>query len=295
MNADPLAVQIGVDHEAVVGDSVVRRALPRSERRTIGAWCFADHFGPDPVPPRSGLQVGPHPHIGLQTVTWLLDGEVLHTDSLGSDQLIRPGQLNVMTAGHGVAHAEQTPAGFAGAVHGVQLWVAQPEATRHGAAAFEHHAALPVSDLGIGTAAVLVGTLGDATSPARSDTAQVGAQLDLSAGAATVGLRRDFEHGLMVLEGAVTVDGHLIEPGVIAFLGTGRDEVVIDVPVSARAILIGGTPFPETIHMWWNFVARSHGEIDVARADWEAQSDRYGFVAAALDRIPAPQTSWPKP
>lgn len=293
MSAESPAVQIGVDHEAVVGDSVVRRALPRHERRTIGAWCFADHFGPEPVPPRSGLRVGPHPHIGLQTVTWLLDGEVLHTDSLGSEQLIRPGQLNVMTAGNGVAHAEQTPDGFAGAVHGVQLWVAQPEATRHGASAFEHLADLPVHDLATGTATVLVGTLGEATSPARSDSALVGAQLDLSAGSAAVGLRRDFEHGLMVLEGAVAVDSQTIEPGVIAFLGTGRDEVDIDVPAAARAILIGGTPFPEPIHMWWNLVARSHAEIDQARADWQAHSVRYGSVESSLDRIPAPPTPWP--
>jgi hypothetical protein len=293
MSAVPSAIQIGIDHEALVGDTVVRRALPRHERRTVGAWCFADHFGPDPVPPGSGLQVGPHPHIGLQTVTWLLHGEVLHSDSLGSEQLIRPGQLNVMTAGHGVAHAEQTPDGFGGAVHGVQLWVAQPEGTRHGAADFEHHSDLPVADLGGGTATVLVGTFGDAISPARSDTALVGAQLDLVAGAAAVGLRHDFEHGLMVLEGAVVVDGQTIEPGVIAYFPTGRDEVDIDVPVSTRAILIGGTPFPEPLHMWWNFVARSHAEIDQARADWQARSDRYGSVESPLDRIPAPPTPWP--
>src|SRR3954466_5457778 len=148
-------LEISPSREATVGTTTVRRALPQRPRRTVGAWCFADHFGPSG--PRSGPAIGPRPHIGLRTVTWLLEGELVHVDSLGSEQPIRPGQLNLMTAGHGVAHAEDAPGG--GGLHGIQLWIAQPEATRHGPPGFEHHAELPQVELGSGTATVLVGTL----------------------------------------------------------------------------------------------------------------------------------------
>src|ERR687897_3072291 len=130
-------------HDVPLGRyTTVRRLLPQRPRRMVGAWCFVDVFGPDDVADRPGMQIGPHPHTGLQTVTWLVQGEVLHRDSLGSEQPIRPGQLNLMTAGHGVSHAEESPAGPPTHQHGIQLWVAQPEATRHGPAAFEHHAEL---------------------------------------------------------------------------------------------------------------------------------------------------------
>jgi quercetin 2,3-dioxygenase len=162
-------VEVTESHEAVVGRFTVRRALPRRGRRTVGAWCFADHMGPADVTEDSGLDVGPHPHMGLQTVTWLLAGEALHHDSLGSEQVIAPGQLNLMTAGGGVAHAEEATGSYSGQLHGIQLWVAQPEATRHGAAAFEHHAELPRVDLGGAEATVLVGELGGVARPARRD------------------------------------------------------------------------------------------------------------------------------
>src|SRR5262245_34899996 len=130
-------VEVSPSREASVGGVAVRRALPRRQRRTVGAWCFADHFGPVAVEGGGtrggGIEIGPHPHTGLHTVTWLLEGGLLHRDSLGSEQPILPGQLNLMTAGHGVAHAEETPASLtARAQHGIQLWVAQPERTRHG-------------------------------------------------------------------------------------------------------------------------------------------------------------------
>ena len=153
-------VEVLPSRETTVGGVPVRRALPKRQRRTVGAWCFADHFGP--VAAGGGaqdMQIGPHPHSGLHTVTWLVEGELVHRDSLGSEQPIRPGQLNLMTAGHGVAHAEESPPALAGRQHGIQLWVAQPEATRHGPAAFEHHAELPRLDLGGAVATVLVGGL----------------------------------------------------------------------------------------------------------------------------------------
>jgi redox-sensitive bicupin YhaK (pirin superfamily) len=167
--ASPPCVEITDSHEAVVGAMTVRRALPRRARRTVGAWCFVDHMGPLAVTEDEGIDIGPHPHIGLQTVTWLLAGEVLHRDSLGSEQLIRPGQLNLMTAGHGVSHAEERTGRYRGDLHGMQLWVAQPEGTRHGPPAFEHHASLPQVALGGAEATLLVGDLAGASSPARRE------------------------------------------------------------------------------------------------------------------------------
>ncbi|HVF76402.1 MAG TPA: pirin family protein [Acidimicrobiales bacterium] len=267
-----------------VGGVPVRRLLPKRTRRTVGAWCFVDHLGPTDV----ALDIGPHPHIGLHTVTWLLDGEVLHRDSLGSEQAIRPGQLNLMTAGHGIAHSEETPASYRGAHHGVQLWVAQPESTRHGGPAFEHHAELPVVEQPTFTATVLVGELAGARSPARSDTPLVGADLRLRAGRTVLPLDPAFEHAVAVFDGAARVDGHAVEAGTLAYLAPGRDELVLD--GDARALLLGGEPFDDTVLMWWNFVARTRGEVDAARADWNSGSDRFGAVASPLDRIPAPQS-----
>jgi hypothetical protein len=140
-------VELSDSRDELVGRIRVRRALPRRGRRTIGAWCFADHMGPADVDERNGLSIGAHPHIGLQTVTWLLDGQVLHRDSLGSEQVITPGQLNLMTAGHGVSHSEEGT-GHRGTVEGAQLWVAQPSGTRDSAPAFEHHGELPQVEYG---------------------------------------------------------------------------------------------------------------------------------------------------
>jgi quercetin 2,3-dioxygenase len=214
-------LEISQGREAVVGAMTVRRVLPRRLRRTVGAWCFADHMGPLLVTERQGLDIGPHPHIGLHTVTWLLAGEVLHRDSLGSEQVIRPGQLNLMTAGQGVAHSEEGTGSYRGEVHGVQLWVAQPEATRHGPPAFEHHAELPELSLGDGRARVLVGEAGGVSSPARTDTPLVGLDGALEAGASRWPLRPDFEYAVVVLSGSVGIDDKAVVPGQLAYLGEG--------------------------------------------------------------------------
>jgi redox-sensitive bicupin YhaK (pirin superfamily) len=239
------------------------------------------------------MRIGPHPHIGLQTVTWLVEGEALHTDSLGSEQLIRPGQLNLMTAGRGVAHAEESP--LRGSMHGVQLWVAQPEATRHGAPDFEHHVELPAFDLGSFHLTVMIGVLAGVASPARADTSIVGADLASDGGRTIVPLDEDFEHALLVVAGTVEIHGEVIQPGVLAYLGTGRDELPISTAEPSRALLIGGRPFGEEVLMWWNFVARTRDEIDEAYRDWEAYSDRFGDVASGLARIPAPAPVWVRP
>ncbi len=287
----PPVLEITPSRRARVGSAEVRRALPRRERRTVGAWCFVDHAGPTPSRD-GGMGIGPHPHIGLQTVTWLLEGELVHRDSLGSEQSIRPGQLNLMTAGRGVVHAEEPADGFRGAFHGVQLWVAQPEATRHGPAGFEHHAELPHLELGTATATVLVGSLGDAISPARRDTDHVGAELTLRPGTSVVPLASQHEHAIVVVEGALRIGSEVVTPGHLGYLGLGRDEVAIDVTDPARALLIGGVPFPEPVSMWWNFVARTHDEIDEARDEWERGGERFGPTGSALARIPAPVPPW---
>lgn len=292
-NTQPL-VEISDSRNEQVGLMQVRRALPRKGRRTVGAWCFADHMGPADVDEHSGIDIGPHPHIGLQTVTWLIDGQVLHRDSLGSEQVIEPGQLNLMTAGHGVSHAEEHTGRYRGSLHGIQLWVAQPDATRHGPAAFEHHAELPRADLDGGVATVLVGTFGNLTSPARHDTPLLGIDLDLRQGT-TVPLRADFEHAIVVLDGAVMVDGSPVVPGQLAYLGLGRDELHLDVAERTRAVLLGGEPFDEEILMWWNFVARSRSEIDEAHAAWSNHDERFGTVRSPLPPIPAKPPFWQGP
>ena len=286
---EPPVVEISEAREALVGDVRVRRALPRRGRRTVGAWCFADHMGPADV---DGPGIGPHPHTGLQTVTWLLEGEALHRDSLGSEQVIKPGQLNLMTAGHGVAHAEDSTGGGSRRLHGVQLWVAQPEGTRHGAAAFEHHAALPVAEVAGGVATVLVGSFLGAESPARRDTPLLGADLVLHGGLSAWPLDPAYEHALIVLDGAVGVDGHGLEPGRMAYLGQGRAEVAVDAVGPARALLLGGEPFGADVVMWWNFVARTKDEITDAWRSWQAADDRFGRVSSPTPRIPVGPPPW---
>jgi redox-sensitive bicupin YhaK (pirin superfamily) len=266
-----------------VGGIPVTRLLPKRAHRTVGAWCFVDHFGPADAE----MQIGPHPHMGLHTVTWVLSGEVVHRDSLGSEQPIRPGQLNLMTAGRGVAHAEETPARHADAMHGVQLWVAQPDDTRHGDAVFEHHGELPQVDVGAATATVLVGTLAGATSPARADTPLVGADLTLR-GAGVVPLDSTFEHAVVPIDGTeLTIDGRAVRNGTLAYLPTGRSDVTLE--GAGRVLLVGGAPFGETIAMWWNFVARTADELDAAADDWGAGDERFGRVGSSLSRIPAPR------
>jgi quercetin 2,3-dioxygenase len=285
-------VQVLAAREATVGRLRVRRALPRLGRRTVGAWCFADHVGPAEVTETAGLDIGPHPHTSLQTVTWLVEGEVLHRDSLGSEQLIRPGQLNLMTAGRGVAHSEEASADYHGILHGIQLWVAQPEDTRHGPAAFEHHAALPQADVDNSHLTVLVGAFGGLESPARHDTPLVGVDAVLRSGRSAWPLRNDFEYALIVLDGAIDLGQRVVEPGQLAYLGQGRDALDLSVREPTRALLLGGEPFDEPLLMWWNFVGRTREEIEVANAQWESEDPRFGRVASPLARIAAPPLVW---
>ncbi len=253
----------------------VRRTLPSRQRSLIGPFCFADHYGPDAVSASGGMDVPPHPHTGLQTVTWLFEGRVLHQDAVGSVQEVRPGQLNLMTAGHGICHSEEgTVRRFPDqdTLHGVQLWTALPEATRHGERAFEHVADVPTVTVDGAEVQVFMGSLGGVTSPARADTPLVAAQVDVPAGAhVRLPLEPAFEHGVLLDVGNLTVAGHHIASAELAYLAPGRDHVELAAGAAgARLVLLGGAPFTEDILMWWNFVGRSHEEIVAARDEWQA-------------------------
>lgn len=258
-------------HSTRLGDELeIRRALPRSRLPRVGAWCFLDHFGPLPLPAGNpGVRVGPHPHIGLQTVTWLLEGEILHRDSLGYEQLIRPGQLNLMTAGGGITHSEESPPDRGPGIHGLQLWIALPDAERHCEPRFEHHAELPRLQRDGMDITVFAGTGLDLQSPARLHSPLVGMDMRLEdTGPRSLPLAPGFEHGLLVTEGQVVINGFELAPGALLFLPAGRDRLEVDCDAAARLLLIGGEPFEEPLILWWNFVARRHEEIVAARAAW---------------------------
>lgn len=293
-----MAIEVHDGAEARVGGIRVRRVLPRRKLRTVGAWCFADHMGPAEVTEHAGLDVGPHPHTGLQTVTWLMEGAVLHRDSLGSEQLIRPGQVNLMSAGRGVVHSEESRGTYSGTLQGVQLWVAQPDARRGGDPDFVHHGDLPVVEWDRASATLIAGDFLGAASPARYDTALVGMQATLRPGVTTFPLRADFEHAIIALDGPLLVGGDLARPrtttspGQIAVLGTGRAEVAVEARSTTRMMLLGGVPFPEPVFMWWNFVARSADEVSTFYADWRDRRERFGDVDSTLDRALAPPPPW---
>jgi redox-sensitive bicupin YhaK (pirin superfamily) len=270
-NGEPVR-QLLEGHEVALGGAramTVTRTLPNRGRRMVGAWCFADAYGPTDLTGRPGMLVPPHPHTALQTVSWLLQGEVLHDDSLGNRQLIRPGQLNLMTAGRGISHSEQTPTEHSPVLQGVQLWVALPSSHIGIEPQFEHHAELPVYEAGGVAVTVLIGEFGGVTSPARSYTPLVGADAELAAGAnARLPLRADFEYAVLVLSGTIDVDSVSLRPGPLLYLSSGRTELPITTTEPARLLLIGGEPFEEQVVMWWNFVGRSHEDIVQARQDW---------------------------
>jgi redox-sensitive bicupin YhaK (pirin superfamily) len=273
-----------------LGELRVLRALPVKGRRLIGPWCFLDRFGPLTFDTGIPMDVAPHPHIGLQTVTWLLDGEVIHDDSLAQEALLRPGGLNVMTSGDAIAHAERTPDDNTGRLNGVQLWTALPEHDRRGDPRFQHLPEVPATEFSGGIARVFSGTLGGVTSPAHHFSDLVGADLEIHPGEAlTLPLQRQYEHALLVLAGTATTERQQLDADTLYYLGTQRDELAMRSDSGGRVLLIGGRPFGETILMWWNFVARTPDEIRDAREDWEAHR-RFGTVPAYKGaRIPAPE------
>lgn len=270
----------------------VHRSLPQRDLPMVGAWCFVDRFGPQVT----RMRVEPHPHIGLQTVTWPFVGQVRHRDAVGSDVVVTRGALNLMTSGAGIVHSEYSIGDDPAPLDALQLWVALPESRRHGDPAFERHEDLPVVDLGDGAvAAIVVGEFAGAVSPATMYTPIVGAEIFLPAGVrVTLPLRAEWEYALLGVDGTSAVfadddDPTALPEGGLLYLGTRRDGVEMSADADTTVFLLGGEPFEDDIVMWWNFVARSHEEIVNAREAWESGAERFGHVVGHGDeRIPAP-------
>ncbi|MDH6708382.1 redox-sensitive bicupin YhaK (pirin superfamily) [Kitasatospora sp. MAA19] len=290
--AGPVRELLAPRETALGGSTVVRRLLPNLGRRMVGAWCFVDHYGPDDIADEPGMQVPPHPHIGLQTVSWLHQGEVLHRDSLGSLQTVRPRELGLMTSGRGISHSEESPRPHARFLHGAQLWVALPEVHRHTAPAFEHHAQLPEINAAGLHGTVILGDLDGATSPGTIHTPLVGVDLTLREGSSTrLPLEPDFEYAVLTMSGLTEVDGVRLEPGSMLYLGSGRRELPLRALADGSLLLLGGEPFEEKLVMWWNFIGRSGEEIVRAREDWMTGT-RFGTVHG-YDGIPTPAPQVP--
>ncbi|MFJ4917600.1 pirin family protein [Streptomyces sp. NPDC088726] len=276
--AEPVRELLTPRHVKLGESTEVRRLLPNLGRRMVGAWAFVDHYGPDDITDEPGMQVPPHPHMGLQTVSWLHEGEVLHRDSLGSLATIRPRELGLMTSGRAISHSEESPRSHAALLHGAQLWVALPNAHRDAEPHFQHHTDLPTVTAPGLTATVILGDLDGATSPGTAYTPIVGADLALDRGAeARLPLDPDFEYAVLSMSGEAEVDGVPVLPGSMLYLGCGRSELPLRAESDAGLMLVGGEPFEEEIVMWWNFVGRSQEEIEQARADW-TNGDRFGTV-----------------
>ncbi|GAA2243438.1 pirin family protein [Streptomyces amakusaensis] len=267
----PRTVRLGESTE-------VRRLLPNLGRRMVGAWAFVDHYGPDDIADEPGMQVPPHPHMGLQTVSWLHEGEVLHRDSTGSLATIRPRELGLMTSGRAISHSEESPRQHARLLHGAQLWVALPDAHRSVEPHFQHHTDLPTVTAPGLTATVLLGALDGTPSPGTTYTPILGADLTLSRDAEpNLPLDPDFEYAVLSMSGHTHVDGVPVLPGSMLYLGCGRTSLPLRADSDAGLMLLGGEPFEEELIMWWNFIGRTQAEIETAREDWTTGS-RFGQV-----------------
>jgi redox-sensitive bicupin YhaK (pirin superfamily) len=260
----------------------VRRTLPQKSRSLIGAWCFADHYGPQRVADTGGMTVAPHPHTGLQTVSWLFEGEIEHRDSVGSHAMVRPGELNLMTAGRGISHSEvSTPETTV--LHGVQLWVALPDDARERAPEFEHVLPQEAVDSGL-RCRVFMGSWLGMESKATTHSPLLGAEVELQPGTSVeLPLERTHEHGVLVDAGDVTVGGAPVPRNSMAYLPPGtRSLALTSGAAPARLILLGGLPLNEEILMWWNFIGRSHEEVVEYRRQWQAE-----IAAFAAGEAPA--------
>jgi quercetin 2,3-dioxygenase len=271
----------------------VRRTLPQRQRTFVGAWCFVDHYGPDEVDADGGMVVPPHPHTGLQTASWLFTGEVEHRDSAGHHAFVRPGELNLMTAGRGISHSEYSTPGTT-VLHGAQLWLALPDSDRHTDPGFEHFVPTPVGGDGW-EARVFLGSLLGSTSPVRTYSPLLGAELRVRAGT-TLRIPVDpaYEHGLLLDSGSLTVGDEALKANELGYLAPGHAEIELTAAEDALILLLGGPPFGEQIVMWWNFIGREHDEVAAFRAEWQHLVDEGsdGRFALPLDDplppLPAP-------
>ncbi len=271
----------------------VLRFLPHRDRRLVGAWCFVDVYGPrEMAQGEAAMTVPPHSHIGLQTVSWVVDGEVLHRDSLGTTAMVVPDHTAVMTAGRGIAHSENTPQPHSGRLHGAQLWVALPDQWRDVTAKFELGHAAQAQQIDGGSAKVFVGDLpGLAGADVTVYSPLVAAEVTCAGGPVVVPVPAAYELLVVVLAGAARIGAAQLDPLAAGYLEPGRDEIRLDADPGTLLLVLGGEPFGEDIVMWWNFVARTHEEIVQARQQWNSGDGRFGEVAHYPDdtRLPAPE------
>lgn len=258
--------------------TVIKRALPSRHKRMIGAWCFLDHAGPVHFPQGDGLDVGPHPHMGLQTFTWMIDGTMMHTDSLGTHQLIQPKQVNLMTAGYGISHTEVAPETET-QMHAAQLWIALPDDKINMAPQFDHYPELPVVSRDGIDFTVLVGEFLATRSPVQVHSELLGIDLSATESCSSIlPLNPKFEYGFMVLEETATVNGHELNDDNMVVLEPGLTQVKVDIHAGSRVLLLGGEPFESPILLWWNFVGRNQEELRIAREQWINQDERFGSI-----------------
>lgn len=290
--ADPIELLIqGHAHELGPGFAV-RRVLPSAKRRMIGPFIFFDHFGPLVVPPGGdGMEVRPHPHIGLATVTYLFDGGIFHRDSLGYAQAIRPGDVNWMTAGAGIAHSERTEpemrrTGFR--MHGIQTWVALPKSHEETAPSFEHveAAKLPAWQEGGASLRLIVGTYGDRTAPTTHFSPIFYVSAELQPGAKTAVSPEHAERAVYVADGDVAMGDRLLGVGDLAVLSPAQPAEIVAGVDGAKVMLLGGAPMDGPRHIWWNFVSSSKERIEKAKADW--RDGRFAKVPGDAEFIPLP-------
>ncbi|MBX3638062.1 MAG: pirin family protein [Rubrivivax sp.] len=271
------------------GGFTVRRVLPAAARQAVGPFLFFDHFGPIAAAPDDNHDVRPHPHIGLATVTYLFEGAMMHRDSTGVVQRIEPGAVNWMTAGRGIVHSERTPEDLRGKPrrsHGLQLWVALPEADEGIAPAFQHVPAADIPALEVGGARlrVLVGSAFGATSPVAVRSPTLYLDIALAAGDA-LPLPPAEERALYVVDGAATLDGEPLAPQRMVVLHPG-EEPLLAAEGDARVVLVGGAPLGHR-HLWWNFVASRKERLVQAADDWAA--GRFPAVPGETEFIPLPE------
>jgi hypothetical protein len=274
-----------------LGDFEVRRVLPGHPLQMVGPFIFFDHMGPTRLAAGKGMDVRPHPHIGLATVTYLFEGALLHRDSLGSEQVIQPGDVNWMTAGRGIVHSERTPAAArpAGpALHGIQTWVALPEDSEESTPGFWHHpgTTLPTFMQDGISVRVIAGTAFGATAPVKVFSPMLYAALEMPARGRIAISAEHEERGVYLVDGALNIQGQTASPQNLVVLPKGRS-VDLESPTGARVLLLGGASLGARRFIWWNFVSSSKERIEQAKADWAA--DRMGQVPGETERIPLPE------
>lgn len=274
-----------------IGGLEVRRMLPSSKRRMVGPFVFFDHMGPAAFAPGHGLDVRPHPHIGLATVTYLFAGEIVHRDSLGIVQAIRPGAVNWMTAGRGIVHSERTGGearARGAALHGIQSWVALPMEREDDPPAFRHHAAetLPVIESDGARMRLVAGTAFGESAPVETASPMFYLDCALAAGSALPLPHEHAERALYVVAGVLDVAGEAVGPGAMLVFAAGA-AVAARAETAARVMTLGGAPFAEKRHIWWNFVASAPERIERAKEDWKA--GRFPSVPGESDFIPLPE------